>query len=70
MPSSGLSLLLLLWDQLEQQGTCKGAKRRKSDSKMQRVGGNAEENAPTALCEKWPELFHMGITPMEEPPRG
>lgn len=33
-------------------------------------GGNAEENAPPALCEKWPELFHMGITPMEEPPRG
>lgn len=38
LPSSGLSLLLLLWDQLEQQGTCKGAKRRKSGSKMQRVG--------------------------------
>lgn len=38
-PAAGnVSLLLLLQDKLEQQGTCKGAKRRKSVSKMQRLG--------------------------------
>lgn len=72
-----LLLLLLLWDQLEQQGTCKGAKRRKPGSKMQRSGEmlrkmdeEKEENAPLALWEKWAELFHVGITPKEESAQG